>query len=127
MRGLNKLYWIKKEIAQIESQIDEITLLKASAVSATPGGNGGSSPVENAVIKLDKLHDRLRKKIGEYATERERIENIIDGIQDDEVRVIARMRFVDNMEYQKIGEALYIDRTTAYKKLKNYVDGMKEG
>jgi len=121
---LNSLYWLKKEIKQIEEQISELTFLKSSAMSFLPRGNGVSSPVENAVFRIETLCDRLRDKLSEYAIERERIENIIDGIEDDELRLIARMRFVDNLGYKEIGDRMYIDQTTARKRLKKFVDEM---
>lgn len=122
MKRLNKLYWLKKEIEQIEMQIKELTILSAMAMNGMPSGNTVSSPVEKFYDRLDKLRTKLQAKLDEYITEKEHIENYIESIQDTEVRVIARMRFIDNMDFQTIGNEMYMDRTTAYRKLKNYVE-----
>lgn len=122
MKRLNKLYWIKKEILEIEMQIKELTVLSAMAMNGMPSGNSVSSPVEKFYDRLDKLQKRLQAKLDEYVAERERIEDYIDGIEDVEVRVIARMRFIDNEDFQTIGNEMYMDRTTAYRKLKNYIE-----
>lgn len=121
MKRLNKLYWLKKEIEQIEMQIKELTILSAMAMNGMPSGNSVSSPVEKFYDRLDKLRKKLQAKLNEYITEKERIEDYIENIEDAEIRVIARMRFVDNLDFQTIGNEMYMDRTTVYRKLKNYI------
>ena len=122
MKRLNKLYWLKKEIEQLEMQIKELTVLSAMAMSGMPSGNSVSSPVEKFYDRLDKLRTRLQTKLNEYITEKERIEEYIENIEDAEIRVIARLRFIDNEDFQTIGNEMYMDRTTVYKKLKRYFE-----
>lgn len=122
MKNLNRLYWLKKDIKKIENQIRELTVLKASAMSGMPSSKNISSSVEKFVEKLERLQEKLANKRVELITETERIEKYIESIEDDEIRLIARMRFIDNMVFQKIGDELFIDRTTAYRKLKKYVE-----
>ena len=122
MKRLNKLYWLKKEIEQLEMQIKELTILSAMAMSGMPSGNSVSSPVEKFYDRLDKLRTKLQAKLNEYVTEKERIEEYIENIEDPEIRVIARLRFIDNEDYQTIGNEMFMDRTTVYKKLKKYFE-----
>ena len=53
MKNLNKLYWIKKEIEQIEDRMKELTVLSAVSFSGMPSSNAVSSPVEKFNEKLD--------------------------------------------------------------------------
>lgn len=122
MKRLNKLYWLKKEIEQIEMQIKELTVLSAMAMNGMPSGNSVSSPVEKFYNRLEKLRNKLQAKLNEYVTEKERIEEYIENIEDPEIRVIARLRFIDNEDYQTIGNEMFMDRTTVYKKLKKYFE-----
>ena len=122
MKRLNKLYWLKKEIEQLEMQIKELTILSAMAMSGMPSGNSVSSPVEKFYDRLEKLRTKLQTKLNEYISEKERIEEYIENIADPEIRVIARMRFIDNQDFQTIGNEMFMDRTTAYRKLKNYFE-----
>jgi predicted DNA-binding protein len=122
LKRLNKLYWLKKEIEQIEMQIKELTILSAMAMNGMPSGNSVSSPVEKFYDRLDKLRAKLQAKLNEYITEKERIEEYIENIEDPEIRVIARLRFIDNQDFQTIGNEMFMDRTTAYRKLKNYFE-----
>ena len=122
MKKLNKLYWLKQERIQIENQIKELTVLSAVAMSGMPSGNKVSSPVERFNERLEKLKEKLQRKCAEILTETERIEEYIENIEDAEVRVIARKRFIDNKTFQAIGDELYIDKSTAYKKLDKYFE-----
>ena len=122
MKRLNKLYWLKKEIEQLEMQIKELTILSAMAMSGMPRGNSVSSPVEKFYDRLEKLRTKLQTKLNEYISEKERIEEYIENIADPEIRVIARLRFIDNQDFQTIGNEMFMDRTTAYKKLKKYFE-----
>ncbi len=122
MKNLNKLYWLKQEITQIENQIKELTVLSAATINGMPKGNGTSSPVERFYERLEKLTEKLQAKLVQYITEKERIEDYIENIDDAEVRVIARKRFIENKTYQIIGDEMYTDGSTARKKLKRYFE-----
>ena len=125
MKNLNRLYWIKKEIQQIENRIKELTVLSATAMSGMPSSKKASSPVERFVLRMESLTDKLAQKYEELANETERIEEYIECIEDVEVRLIARKRFIEHKDYQTIGDEMFIDRTTAAKKLKRYLEGEK--
>jgi predicted DNA-binding protein len=122
LKRLNKLYWLKKEIEQIEMQIKELTILSAMAMNGMPSGNSVSSPVEKFYDRLEKLRTKLQTKLDAYITEKEYIEDYIENIEDAEIRVIARKRFIENLDFQTIGNEMFMDRTTAYRKLKNYFE-----
>ena len=123
MKNLNRLYWLKQEIKQIENQIKELTVLSATAMSGMPSSKKVSSPVEQFVMRMERLKEKLAQKYEELSAETERIEDYIENIDDVEVRLIARKRFIEHKDFQTIGDEMYIDRTTAAKKLKRYVEG----
>ena len=122
MKELNTLYWLKHEKRQIENQIKELTVLSAVSMSGMPSGATVSSPVERFNERLEKLKEKLQQKCAEILIETERIEERIENIEDAEIRVIARKRFIETKTFKTIGEELFIDRTTAYKKLKQYFE-----
>ena len=126
MKNLNKLYWIKKEIRQLENQIKELTVLSATSVDGIPGGGCVSSPVERFYERLEKLKAKLSVKHAECVAEQERLEDYIETIDDAEIRVLARMRFIENKTYTDIAKDTFMDRTTVYRKLKRYVEGGDE-
>lgn len=123
MKNLNRLYWLKIEIKQIENQIKELSVMKGSALNAMPTAKGTpSSPVEQFVLKVERLTEKLNKKRNELVAETERIEAYIESIEDDEVRIIARARFIDNKDFEDIGEEVHMHRTTVARTLRQYIE-----
>ncbi len=124
---------LEGEKARTENQIKELTVLSAVSMSGMPSGSNVSSSVERYNIRLEQLNEKLQRICEEILTEIERIDecienikNYIENIEDAEVRVIARKRFIENKTFQAIGDEMYIDKTTAYKKLKRYFEGVKK-
>ena len=123
MKNLNRLYWLKIEIKQIENQIKEFSVLKGSSINGMPTAKGEpSSPVEQYVLKVERLTEKLNKKYDELVAETERIEAYIESIENDEVRIIARARFIDNKDYETIGDEVHMHRTTVARTLNRYIE-----
>lgn len=124
MRGLNKLYYLKIEIENIKEEIKSIPAMNASQITGMPHGSGISSPVLSYVLKKEALVEKLNQLIAKYTDELVRIESIIEKIDDTEVKAIARMRFVQCLKWEEIGEKVHLERTTCAKKLKKYINSM---
>lgn len=120
MKGLNKLYFLKIEIDEIKEEIKSLETLKSSVISDMPHSTTLSNPTEQYYIKKQKLVEKLNRKLERYIDELTRIENIIDGIEDAEIRLIARYRFIDNFKWEDIGKKMHLDRSVCYKKIKKY-------
>ena len=124
MRGLNKLYYLKTDIENIQEEIRSMPTVSSPQITGTPRGSGISEPVVTYVLKKEELIERLNLKIAKYTEELVRIENIIERIDDEEARVIARLRFVQCLKWEEIGERVHLERTTCAKKLKKYINSM---
>ena len=124
MRGLNKLYYLKIDIENIKKEIENLPTISSPQLTGMPHGTGISNPVVEYVIKKEELIKKLNQKIEKYTEELIRIEDIIDRIDDIEVRAIARMRFIQNMRWEDIGEKIHLERTTCSKKLIKYINSM---
>ena len=123
MRNLNNVYWLKKEIKQITEQIQELTMYQGSSFTGMSGGCGGNtSPIERYVLRKEKLIEKLQKLTDELVCEVQRLEEFIENIDDAEIRIIARKRFIENKDWQIIGDEMYMDRTTVSRKLKRYTE-----
>lgn len=120
MKGLNKLYYLKLEIEELRYEIDNIPEISSSKPTGMPHSNSISDPVWQLQLKKQKLVDRLSKKMDKYLDELARIEDIIEKIDDEEVRAIARMRFIQNLKWEDIGRKMDYDRSVCYRKLKKY-------
>ena len=123
--GLNKLYFLKLEIESIKEEIRNIPTVSSPQISGMPHGSGGvNDRVFSCVMKKEELIERLNRKIERYTEELVRIENIIDRIDDIEIRAIARLRYVQCLKWEDIGERMHMERTTCAKKLNKYIKSM---
>ena len=120
MNNLNKLYWLKKDVEKIENQIKELTILSAFEMSGMPSSNSTSSPVEKFYNRLDKLRAKLEQAKEKVVKEIERLESCLEDIEDAEIRVLARARFLECKSFEVIGEENHMDRRTVSRKLEKY-------
>ena len=121
MRGLNKLYYLKLDIENIKDEIKNLPIISSPSMTGMPHGTDISSPVMSYVLKKEALIEKLNQRIARYTEELIRIENVIDRIDDVEIKAIARMRFIQNMRWEDIGEKIHLERTTCSKKLRKYL------
>ena len=124
MRGLNKLYYLKIDIENIKDEIRSLPIISSPSMSGMPHGTDISSPIMSYVLKKEALIEKLNNKIAKYTEELIRIEDIIDKIDDVEIKAIARMRFIQNMRWEDIGDKIHLERTTCSKKLRKYLKTM---
>ena len=124
MRGLNKLYYLKLDIENIKEEIKTLPTISSPQMDGMPHGSGVSKPLEMYLLKKEALIEKLNQKVEKYTDELARIEGIIDRIDDVEIRAIARMRFIQNMKWEDIGEGVHLERTTCSKKLRKYINSM---
>ena len=127
MRGLNKLYYFKIEIEELKEEIKNLAEISSPIITGMPGSNKVSNPPEEHFMKKQRLIEKLNRKLERYFDELERIESVIDGIEDAEIRTIARMRFVRNLKWEEIGKLTGYDRSVCYKKMNKYLKGMENG
>lgn len=121
MRGLNKLYYLKIDIENIKDEIKSLPIIPAPSMAGMPHGTDISSPIMSYVLKKEALIEKLNNKIAKYTEELIRIEDIIDKIEDVEIKAIARMRYIQCMKWEDIGDKIHLDRTNCARKLKKYM------
>ena len=122
MIKINKLYYLKLEIKELRDEIENLTELSSSKITGMPHGTSVSNPTEQYFLKKQKLVEKLNRKLERYVDELERIENVIDKIRDPEIRIIARLRFIDNLNWENIGRQVHLDRSVCYRKVKKYLE-----
>lgn len=124
MRGLNKSFYLKIDIENIEEEIKSLPIVNSPSYSDMPHGTDINNPIEQLYLKKEKLTEKLNQKKEKYTDELLRIENILDTIDDIEVKAIARMRFIHFMKWEDIGKKIHLDRTNCARKLKKYIKNM---
>lgn len=125
MKGLNKLYYLKIDIENIKDEIKNLPTISSPQITGMPRGTGVSNPTETYFLKKERLVGRLNLKIEKYTEELSRVEDILERIEDAEIRTIARMRFIQCLKWEEIAERVHLERTTCAKKLKRYINSME--
>ena len=115
---LSKYYYLKKEIKQIEERIKEIddTFLSANRINGMRYEKRLSNPQEQRMILIEKYDKRLEEKKDEALKELMKIEDFIDSINDPEIRMIFRYRYIELMEWNKIVMLVHMSERTVYRK-----------
>ena len=132
IKELNKLYYMKKNIKELEEELAEINNLGSAPLNDMPKADGKvSNPTELFVLRKNRILEKLNKKYETYLTEYEKINNFIDVIDDEEVKLIARLRFIKQKNWFDIAEEISPeDRithwTTPRKKLNRYLESKNE-
>lgn len=126
MKNYNKLYYLKIEIEDLKKEIENLTVLSSSKVSDMPKGSGISNPTEQYLIKKQRLIEKLNKNLEKYIDELTEIEEFISNIEDEEIRLIARYRFINNLKWERIGMEMNYDKSVCYRKLKKYLERIKK-
>lgn len=126
MNKLNKTYFLKKNIDKLEEQLKELNNLGSAPINDMPKGNGTSDPTLQYNLKKANLIEKLIKKYDEYLDEYNKICDFINKIDDEEVKLIASLRFLEHKDWFFIAEEISpeyktIHWTTPRKKLKKYL------
>lgn len=113
-KELNQLHWINKEIAVLKNQKEELesqSYCKGQEITDMPFGTGTSDKVGNRAIAMQEINELYEIKLKELYVVRGRIERYINTIEDDRERIIIRLRCINDMEWEDIGQELGYHRT----------------
>ena len=115
---LSRYYYLKKEIKQIEERIKEIddTFLSANRINGMRYEKRLSNPQEQRMILIEKYDKRLEEKKDEALKELMKIEDFIDSINNPEIRMIFRYRYIELMEWNKIVMLVHMSERTVFRK-----------
>jgi hypothetical protein len=113
---LNQLWHINREIEEIKSEIENISYLEAvKPKEAVQTSSISDSTGERACI-LAELKELYDIKLKEMFIKKAKIERFLDGIEDNEMRLIFRLRHVNCLEWNEIAAELNYHRVTVCKK-----------
>lgn len=105
-RRLQNYQAIKRELAQIQQQIEEVEAKiyapSASKLSAEPRGGGGiSDPTGRGAVKHKELLDLYQAKLDELTAEQLAIEKAIDAL-DGTARTLMRYKYIDGHTWEEV-------------------------
>ncbi len=116
---ISNIYYINKEIEHIQRELYDLktkNFYKSNVLTGMPKGNSERDIFSDYAEDIKTLEDMLHYSLKKLQTERKKIEKFLSSIEDVELRLIIRLRAVNNMNWEEIGAQLKMDRTTASKK-----------
>ncbi len=123
-KELKQLYWLKKEIKQIDNELQKLenmSLTKSPIITGLPFGNDKSDSVANYSCDIVDLETKLKEKKQKCIDNVARVEDFIDNIEDSEIRQIFRFRHIDGLSWDDIAGEMCMDRTTVSKKYRKFM------
>lgn len=76
---------------------------------------------------IEAYRKQLQEERGKVLAKKMEAEVFLSNIKDDEVRLIAKLKFIDLKSWAEIGKMLNYDRTAVYYKWQNYLQKRKKG
>lgn len=76
---------------------------------------------------IEAYRKQLQDERSKVLAKKIEAEAFLSHIQDDEIRLIAKLRFIDFKSWAEIGKMLNYDRTAVYYKWRNYLQKCKKG
>ena len=120
---LSQLYYLKREISNIEYRIAELEA-KATDISAKitgmPHSGKSGDKIGSIVSQIDCYKSALKKKLAECTSELIRLNEYISACPDSFTRQILEYRFIDGMSWNQVADQIggtseYAVKHTAYR------------
>lgn len=119
---LSQLFYLNRECEKLQADIlDKKTRVgyKSPVMSDMPRGN--PKDYTNDLDEIADLETIMALNLKRIQRERARLEDYIGSIENAEIRLIMRLRHINCMTWEQIGDELHMDRTTISKKYNNYM------
>lgn len=120
---INSIYYINKEIAKLQEELYMLknkNFFKSNNLTGMPKGNIEADVFVDYAEDVRTLESMLQYTLKKLQVERKKIEDFLNTVEDAELRLIIRLRAVNNMKWEEIGEELGMNRRTASRKFLNY-------
>lgn len=114
----------RSRLRQLEIMREQLHLSYINGIDTTrvsvQSGRTGNSTAEFALREIE-LAKSLEKEYLQIAADVKAIQDYIFNMDDPECKEIAMRRCLKGETYEQIGEAMYMHRTTALRKLQKYI------
>lgn len=122
----SQIYYINKEIKRIQLDLAELeqarTFYKPIRMDGMPRGSSTGTAEDRYLEEKELLEDELNYALRKLQYERRKIERFISEIEDAEIRLIVRLRCINNMNWESIGREIGVERTTVSKKFYKFFE-----
>lgn len=109
LRELSIYYKLHERLEQNRQMLSSLYTaagLGAQEISGMPHAPGVSDQVSSLVIEIEDLKERISHLESECAQEKRILERYISTIEDDQTRMVFRLRFVHCMTWPQVAKAI---------------------
>ena len=118
-KELSQYYYLTVEIKDIEERITKFGVgVGSKGFENEISWNGRGASIQEKYTELKSLYIEKRLDALEQYI---KIEKYISNVEDSEIRLIMRMRFLDLKDWEDIGDKIHCDRTTVARKVRKYI------
>lgn len=105
------------EIKDLKARLDAIDGWRSLELSPNPVHTNSISTLDEIIIKRDKLYREYLRKLNRSRAMVLEIEWFLDHIDDPVARTIIRLKYIDGLTWEEVGETIRLHRTTCYQKV----------
>ena len=109
LQELSKYYKLHERLERNREMLASLYAaagLGAQEITGMPHAPGVSDEVSKLVIEIEDLKERISHLESECAREKRRLERYIDTIEDDQTRMVFRLRFLHCMTWPQVAGAI---------------------
>lgn len=122
-KELSRIYFLNLELERLEEELKAIenkSLVKSPLLSGMPYGSGFSNKTADYAIRVNEIKRLIKITVDRILKTRAEMEQFLQEIEDPELRMILRLRSVQHLGWQEIGDELGMDRRTAARKYQKF-------
>ena len=112
---------LHNQLINIASKREDIESIKAIRYSDEPKG-GNTVGFDDLICSLVDTERKLINSLTKVEIKRGEIEKAVKEIDNAELRMILKMRYLEDCTFAKIGSLLHYDRTTVWRKCNSAID-----
>lgn len=109
LRELSKYYKLHELLERNKEMLSSLTAATgpgAQMLTGMPHTPGAKDKVSDLVMEMEDLENRINSLEVECALEKQKLEKYISTINDDQTRMIFRLRFIRCMTWLQVAEAI---------------------
>lgn len=126
LQQARQIFFINIEIKRLKADIDRLdserTYYHSPLITGMPRGGEHESASDRYLDRQIRLHRQYSRKLEELQDAIAEFEDFLTDVEDSEMRVILRMRCVNNLTWEEIGAEMHMERTTVAKKFYRFFE-----
>ena len=108
-KELSQVYFLKREIRQLEQRIKELetaAMVCTSKITGGPNGTGINDKIGNYAEQIADLKNLLALNLRKCVYEFNRLDKFIQSVDDSEMRTILTLRYLQGFSWQKVAKSM---------------------